>query len=266
MKLPNIEHLRKIRDKFNAIKSSVEEDMRSGNKSKYAGELSEQYSLVEQICREIEEADETKLNKKDEKNKLSKLLEATEEVILSKKEYGKRKRADGSIVDHSSDKKKKDGFDDALVGLVNSLNNSDATGQEAVVERKLMDWLTSNGKTSEDLLKEANVMEGSDAHDISLALLNELGIDTLINIYCAKGNSFEPKEFKSSLRDLGFPPLVYHKIYKVISQWMEMVTSSKETPSSGNDDFRIRATLTESSSSGDNFEITDEGETDRLVY
>ena len=194
----------------------------------------------------------TTLNKKDEKNKLSKRFEATEEVILSKKEYGKRKRADG--------------FDDALVGLVNSLNNSDATGQEAVVERKLMDWLTSNGKTSEDLLKEANVMEGSDAHDISLALLNELGIDTLINIYCAKGNSFEPKEFKSSLRDLGFPPLVYHKIYKVISQWMEMVTSSKETPSSGNDDFRIRATLTESSSSGDNFEITDEGETDRLVY
>ena len=122
MKLPNIEHLRKIRDKFNAIKSSVEEDMRSGNKSKYAGELSEQYSLVEQICREIEEADETKLNKKDEKNKLSKLLEATEEVILSKKEYGKRKRADGSIVDHSSDKKKKDGFDDHSYNIKSFLN------------------------------------------------------------------------------------------------------------------------------------------------
>ena len=37
--------------------------MKTGNKSKYAGDLNEQYSLIKQICDEIEEQEESKDSK-----------------------------------------------------------------------------------------------------------------------------------------------------------------------------------------------------------
>lgn len=234
--------------------------MKTGNKSKYAGDLNEQYSLIKQICDEIEEQEESKDSKKEDKLKLTQLLESTEETILSKKEYGKRKRADGSIVDHSSGKKPKSlTFDDALVGALNSMNSSNDNGiMESTVEKAILHWMGLNGKTNQSLLVESNIFENNSLYDQCLDLLNELGLDTLVNIYCAKGNNFEQKEFKDSMRELGFPPLAFYKFYKVIGSWKESAMAEK-CPTS---DTSLSTVMDNSATAGDSFD----DDNDHLVH
>ena len=223
--------------------------MKTGNKSKYAGDLNEQYSLIKQICDETEEQEESKDSKKEDKLKLAQLLESTEETILSKKEYGKRKRADGSIVDHSSGKKPKSlTFDDALVGALN----------KSTVEKAILHWMALNGKTNQSLLVESNIFENNSLYDQCLDLLDELGLDTLVNIYCAKGNNFEQKEFKDSMRELGFPPLAFYKFYKVIGSWKESAMAEK-CPTS---DTSLSTVMDNSATAGDSFD----DDNDHLVH
>ena len=79
---------RNLRAKYQKVKSTIVEDMHKGNKSKYNGYLSKQYELVEQICKEIDEANELRNAKKDDAAELEKVLKATEVKMRSRNTYG----------------------------------------------------------------------------------------------------------------------------------------------------------------------------------
>ena len=108
-----------LREKYLKVKGAITEDMASGNKSKYSGELSQQYSLVGQMCHEIEEDRELKNLGKGDAAKLETVLKDTEDKILRRKEYGKQKLIDCVIVGYSEGKRKASGssIDDAIVNI-----------------------------------------------------------------------------------------------------------------------------------------------------
>ena len=71
---------RKIQDKFKSTKEAVEQDMSTGNKSKYEGNLSELYRIILQMVREEEDAKEEKESQKELKRKLD---DNTDQVLSS---------------------------------------------------------------------------------------------------------------------------------------------------------------------------------------
>ena len=57
---------RKIQDKFKSTKEAVEQDMSTGNKSKYEGDLSELYRIILQMVREEVESQKELKRKLDD--------------------------------------------------------------------------------------------------------------------------------------------------------------------------------------------------------
>ncbi|KAJ1399097.1 hypothetical protein B484DRAFT_438267 [Ochromonadaceae sp. CCMP2298] len=49
--------------------------------------------------------------------------------------------------------------------------------------------------------------------------LEDLGLDTIISIYCARGENFSQKIFKEALKELGLSAASTHKMYKNMDKW-----------------------------------------------
>ena len=227
---------RNLREKYLKVKAAITEDMASGNKSKYSGELSQQYSLVEQICHEIDEDRELKNSRKGVAAELETVLKDTEDKILRRKEYGKRKSIDGVIVDYSEGKRKPSGssIDDAIVNISETMKTRySSSTNEREVERKILDWIRTEGKGPEDLLKDSNISLAYESYLDTFDLLNSVGIETLVSIYCSRGKSFEREQFQNSMRELYFKPIEFHKLYVGLTSWhfqAEDKYSKKVTP------------------------------------
>jgi hypothetical protein len=49
--------------------------------------------------------------------------------------------------------------------------------------------------------------------------LEDLGLDTITSIYCARGENFSQKIFKEALKELGLSAAFTHKMYKNMDKW-----------------------------------------------
>jgi hypothetical protein len=49
--------------------------------------------------------------------------------------------------------------------------------------------------------------------------LEELGLETIVNIYCAIGEGFNQKIFKDQIRDMDVPAAATHKMYYCLQKW-----------------------------------------------
>ena len=73
------------RDKFNAMKKEATKMMESGNKSKFGGDFSEKFKLLQQAIEESNQADNERQLKKDNDEAEKKLIQETGDRIMNGK-------------------------------------------------------------------------------------------------------------------------------------------------------------------------------------
>lgn len=149
------------------------------------------------------------------------------------KNYGKRKNADGSISEYSSAKQmnklQRESIETAMLeflGDVRASKKQAAPIDEGAVEIEMMNWIANHRKSVGSLLDEANV-PGYLMAD-AFQTLSELELSTIVNMFCAKGQNFTCEVFKKELDKMDVKPLVYHKVFKVLTQWKTAAVSDKE--------------------------------------
>ena len=221
---------RKIQDKFKATKEAVEQDMSSGNKSKYEGDLSELYRIILQMVQEEEDAKEEKESQKELKRKLDENIDQVLSVDSKKKPmqgFGSRKSLDGSVDSKASTPSNKlSATDDTLYGFLSSLAPRPAissTMDEEAAEKMMIKWVRDTGKTGTDLMTEARVENVGDI----VTLCDEFGLELIINLYCTPGKKFSSDEFKKSLTEEGVSTLTTKKIYLTLQTWRTIACEYK---------------------------------------
>ena len=172
---------RYLRDTFKRVLATVSEDMRSGNKSKYSGDLSKQYSLVEQIVNEMNEQNELKESKKEDAAEFEKLLEETEAKVLRKKEYGKRKDVDGNLTDYSEGKRRAGNpTDEAIAVMADAIKASIASKvDEGKVEKDIMTWIQMTNRGIADLLFASDIPMTNKFYADVYDLIDSVGLKLL---------------------------------------------------------------------------------------
>ena len=234
---------RKIRDKFKSVCDNSQKAMDSGNKSSKTGELSEIFTMCQQIKNDEDELSEEKETKKELKRKLN----VNEESILNKvKEpsvgWGTRKLMDGSIVGGDKMRSNKPlpvTFEQELLSFVKGSYNT-----EEKQEMLLLEWVEVNGKTCADLVSEASL------NPALLVTLEEFSLPVLISIYCSPGEGFSAKVFKDALLAEDFPTIAAHKLYALLQKWRRDAAEAADqlkTPSSTSSASTVPQTFTRAS-------------------
>ena len=204
--------------------ATVSEDMRSGNKSKYSGDLSKQYSLVEQIIvNEMNEQNELKESKKEDAAEFEKLLEETEAKVLRKKEYGKRKDVDGNLTDYSEGKRRAGNpTDEAIAVIADAIKASIASKvDEGKVEKDIMTWIQMTNRGIADLLFASDIPMTNKFYADAYDLIESVGLKTVVSIFCSRGKAFARDSFQQSMKEMDCKPVVFHKLYVGLSDWRQ---------------------------------------------
>jgi hypothetical protein len=125
----------------------------------------------------------------------------------------------------------------------------DRTGRiEREVERDMQSFYGS--KTIQDVILEGKLID----NDLSTSCLLELiGLDAIINVYCTPGMHFDGKCIRSELENLGICKINVVKIYVLLECWRrEMIPNIKNQKrvdkQTRNDCVRVMASPTTSSS------------------
>ena len=167
------------------------------------------------------------------------LQDAEDKIFKNSRNYGKSKHADGTISDNTSKKAKasssKDDFDAAIFEILHDIReskNQHADQYEANYENQMKQWITFEGKTVENLLEEAAVPYH--LYDDAQILLTDLGLPTVISMFCERGKAFNSESFKKDMASMGIKPLVYRKIHNTLMDWKNAasISAKDETPSS----------------------------------
>ena len=185
-------------------------------------------SLVRFLSREKDAHKASKQMAKDGAAELEKALSETEEKVLRKKEYGKRKDVDGNIVDYSEGKRRVvSATDEAIVSIVEVMKSSILDQKtEETTEKNMIEWVNLTQKSVEDLLISSDITPLNACYCETVELIESLGVKTLISIYCSRGKDFDRELFKESLKELSFKPIAYHKIYVGLSDWRHQTEDS----------------------------------------
>lgn len=156
------------------------------------------------------------------------------------KNYGKRKNADGTVTEYTSskpkDKQGRDSFEGAMLDFIQDVKGpKESFVDETLMEMELIKWINVQAKSVDSLLDESNIPNHliPDAY----AILTDLELSTLVNIFCAKGKKFSSDHFKKEMADMEIKPLVYHKLFKVLSEWKTMASVGKDGNGSSDSSF-----------------------------
>ena len=218
---------RKLRDKFTLLKKESSKLMDDGNKSKYGGELSPKFKLLNQIIAEESAAEIDNSNKKSADDEERKLIQETGDRVVagkvSKRDIGKVvAHLDGSVSDNRIPKKA-NSFEEYLMRKMENDNPADTEGE---VGKRLSGWVSSNGKVVQDLFIDINLSMIPTAElrkelEVSMTLIEALGLKSLINIYCQNGKKFHADYFRERMMSTSIHVFVIYKIFPVLEAWRE---------------------------------------------
>lgn len=220
---------RKIRDKYNQVLKQTKEFMASGNTSAMeSADTSALFKLSKQIYDEMEEKEE----EKEAGVALKRALDDNESFILGGGKHAKTIASSGSSVISSGSrsegggKPKRDSFDAVLMSyLENKMNPSkNIERPEDNIEILLEQFCKTNKKDIASLLAEASIKD-----EATTQILQELGLDTICSIYCS--GKFEANNFKEPLKEMGVPPLSYHKLFCIMQKWRNQASTTILPPS-----------------------------------
>lgn len=211
---------RKLRDKFNGVYEHCCKWIASGgNRSACNGdEMSPTYRIAKEMYDEKAKAIAVAAEKDTTRVHLNVLADsvlAARTSSASSMGSGKRKNLDGST---TGTKKVKTAvslspFEQKLLTI---LDQDGADSQGLVVEKEMNKWVNVFSKTTHDLVVEANLNFGNkNAEDI----LDDFGLEVLINIFCAPPDSFSSSAFKAALCKEGILSMDAHKLFVLMQKW-----------------------------------------------
>lgn len=214
-------NVRKLRDKYSNVLDAVSENIATGNQSGKDGELSLLFQHVQSILDNIEEKDA----KKEARAALAEKLNEDEKKVLEKGGPLKRKRLDGKITDITSGTHKTPkNFVDQLLEIVKTVNDDDSSKAGAKsaedFELKFAKWVEAHFMELSDLLERGAVAARFHSD------VEEIGLKTLLSIYCTNVNA---RSMKEELRDTGLPMIVCSKIYMALQEWRRECELWQET-------------------------------------
>ena len=82
-------------------------------------------------------------------------------------------------------------------------------------------------------MKDSNICLAYKSYLGTFDLLDSVGVETLVSIYCSRGKSFKREQFQISMRELNFKPIEVHGLYVGLTLWhfqAEDKYSKKTTP------------------------------------
>ena len=177
--------------------------------------MNEKYTHAKQILDEISD----KLAEKEAGAELRQKLNATEKQILAQSGPLKRKQLDGQIVDNTKKEKKTvPTFEQTLLQLASPTGSSGSGNgklyaEEESFEIRFKEWVVKEERGVNELLMCAEIYDGSgDA-------VEDIGMKTLISIYCTRGSNFSAQVFKKELKDMEIPMKVCSKVYCALQEW-----------------------------------------------
>jgi hypothetical protein len=68
---------------------------------------------------------------------------------------------------------------------------------------------------TQDLITAGTITDIED----NFHLLADLGMRSLLSLYCAKGKDFDQFVFKNEMKELGFHKFFAHKVYNQLEMW-----------------------------------------------
>jgi len=219
---------RKLRDKFNSLIGTVQNDIDTGNQSGKDGDLSKLYEHANTIIDEIA----TKEALRAAGPLLKAQLNEAEKEILSCSGPLKRKRLNGEIIDNTrSDRPPPMSLDDRLFFFATGGAPKKAQAAEDQFEVDFLKWIEGCGKTTIDLLRDARV--DLDHHHE----LEDIGLDTLTSMYCTRNADYSAQVFKDELRGMGIPLKECSKLYMGLQKWRRLCLAAQQPlHSPANDD------------------------------
>ena len=159
----------------------------------------------------------------------------------AKKDHKKSEEGPWGREDRS--RSKKDEVDDEDEDVDSAIKHiafgkSEKRDEAVKTEPKMQEY--ARGKTIDDIFSEANMRE----NPIVRTVLEEIGVELLVNIYCTKQQDFCPIKFKDQMKELGLPAIAAHQIYFMLAKWRKelkevnvsapsTLTSSASSSSSG---------------------------------
>lgn len=234
---------RRFSDKFWATYKRVTKwigDPKS-NKSTQSGDFNEIVKEVKELKRAIDEKEAEKLNRKETKNGKKARSEQITDVVMvmdndgddtdfhdhvlpnklkrSKKDHkpveGPWGREDRSRARKPTGKEEEDGDEDDIDSAIKQIafGKSDKRDEALKAEPKMNDY--ARDKTIDDVFIEAKIKDNGDVREV----LDMVGVELLINIYCSKNQNFCPLKFKEQMKEVGLPPIVGHQLYLMLSKW-----------------------------------------------
>ena len=85
---------------------------------------------------------------------------------------------------------------------------------EEAVENIMTAYITDTKKDAESLAASCfDPIGQNEKYWAILETILDVDVSTIVNIYCSKGMNFEPVNFKSSMKELGFAVLACSKLY-----------------------------------------------------
>jgi hypothetical protein len=175
--------------------------MESGNADIFDGELSALYKLMKQILDDIKAVAEGKHSQ----SALRENLHCGRVIDLGVQ--------DESISDvtvssgWTSKRRKIEIYKEILEQLDRRGVLSAAADREEQTELIMTEYCAKKG------IDVNLLMETSRQSVEARAILTDLGLDTILNIYCSRGMQFKAGYFKDQMKDLNIPPLDYHILY-----------------------------------------------------
>jgi len=206
--------VRKIRDKYKAVLTTVQNDIDSGNQSGKEGELSQLYKHVRTINDDISE----KEAKQEAGTELKEKLNDTEKTILMQSGPLKRKLLNGEVIDNTkTDRPPPLSFNQQLMMFATGDMKSDmkkkVAQEEEIFEVSFLEWLTDTEKNVVLLCRQVGMNASY------LADIEDIGLKVLVSIYCTRGGNFAARAFKEELREMELPMLACSKIYMGLQEW-----------------------------------------------
>ncbi len=225
---------RNIRKKYQDTLDLIKRDLETGNQSGKEGERSTLYKLVENIFYDIDEAEATKKSAEDLKRKLDENVD----LVLAEggrkkptKGWGVRMGLDGQLDSGStttssvSSKTASPSFEEQLLNMLKEPISQAQDVVEETVKDTMQEYLESSDKNIYDCILESRIA-GDCAEQV-----NELGLDVLISIYCARGLNFAQEPFKTALEKVGISVLACHKAYALLQKWCKAAMAVRKEDS-----------------------------------
>lgn len=221
----------KLKNRYKTLMTQFNQSInKNTNRSGMEGERPKFHETAIKIRDEIEAEKERKKEITEKKDKLAAKLSSNEQAVLcggageidSTKKTGRKRKSINDSNDESS-----------AVGLLNweqlayqklvlgADNKNNICDEEVKTANKMLKWITRMKRTLNHFITEAEIS------DAGAEQLNEVGLNTMITTFCARGQKYCPNQFRTEMELMDVKRIHTNKALGVLEKWKDQATQDR---------------------------------------